>query len=104
MHQLGLLRIVRFALVFIAAVLVAAQLYSFLGSGDDQGSARAAPLDMMPATWLDWPSLVWLDLERLGVVWFDGAAPLPEGDADPDAPRRVMAPSIVPVEAPQSAL
>ncbi|MEM7499781.1 MAG: hypothetical protein AAF371_17550 [Pseudomonadota bacterium] len=72
MHQLGLMRLVRIALVFVAAVLVAAQMFMIVAAETVAGT-EAAPhaTNAWAAIRLDAPG----DLDALGVVWFDGAAP-----------------------------
>lgn len=61
MHQLGLLRALRAAVIFAAAVIVAAQVLSFIRASE----TRAAVIDPSVAL----PS-------SLAAIGFDGAAPL----------------------------
>ncbi|MEL6482793.1 MAG: hypothetical protein AAFQ75_15195 [Pseudomonadota bacterium] len=67
MHQLGLIQIVRVALVFVAVALIATQFFSIVASGGT-GQAEAAP----PAEF-DMPMLDLAAGLPLGVVYFDGA-------------------------------
>jgi hypothetical protein len=62
MHQIGLIRVLRAAIVLSAALLAAAQLFAITASADARGDAAlAAGADVLP--------------DRIGAVGFDGAAP-----------------------------
>ncbi|MEM9765967.1 MAG: hypothetical protein AAF968_26350 [Pseudomonadota bacterium] len=67
MHQLGLIQIVRAALVFVAAALIATQFFTIVASGGTGHAIAAPPLEM------GWPTLDLAADMSLGVVYFDGA-------------------------------
>ncbi|MEM7528813.1 MAG: hypothetical protein AAF416_14240 [Pseudomonadota bacterium] len=69
MHQLGLLRIVRLALVFVAFVVAAAQVFSFVSTSSAADALAAPGLEDR------WPVVAAMPpVNALGVVMFDGAA------------------------------
>ena len=99
MHQLGLIRAIRYALIFVAAVLIGAQLVSLVVDGKFASRASAEPVFagvLPPLPMIGARAGVRFDpgpsplddaeARSVRAVFFDGAAPLPGmGSAAPEA-------------------
>ncbi|MEM8761882.1 MAG: hypothetical protein AAGE83_16420 [Pseudomonadota bacterium] len=103
MHQLGLMQIVRVALVFVAAALVATQFFSLVGaSGASQAEASPAEEERVSNAW---PTIALVQAVPLGAVFFDGAAPtgdLTTGALEPVRADRSLTTAAAPATAPAS--